>query len=212
MQCIALCCFCFYICLDKFLNHFEMIEIKTTTVAKINDVEILLIENGEKRVAVKPICEAIGIAFEPQFTKLKNDPILSSTVMLSVTVGADGKEREMQTIPFMYVFGWLFSIDSRNVKEEARENVLKYQVECYKALYFHFTNYAEFVEQKQRIIEAQLEIVDEAKTNFNSAKSVLNESNEKLKTLRQLSFADFDADRRQLKMFSDEEMGFTQED
>ena len=189
-----------------------MNEIKTTTVAKINNVEILLIENGEKRVAVKPICEALGIAFEPQFTKLKNDPILSSTVMLSVTVGSDGKDREMVTIPFMYVFGWLFSIDSRNVKEEAKENVLKYQLECYKALYYHFTNYAEFVEQKQKAIEEQLEIVDSAKTNFKSAKSVLDEADKHLKSLRQLAYADFDANRRQLKMFSDDEMKGGKED
>jgi hypothetical protein len=184
-----------------------MNEIKTTTVAKINNVEILLIENGEKRVAVKPICEALGVDYSSQLQKLKSDPILSSTMGLSTTVGADGKDREMQTIPFMYVFGWLFNIDSRNVKEEAREVVLKYQVECYKALYYHFTNYAEFVEQKQKAIEAQLEIVDSAKTNFRSAKSVLDEADKHLKSLRQLAYADFDAERRQLKMFTEKEMG-----
>ena len=32
-----------------------------STVAKINNVEIIIIENGEKRVAVKPICQALGI-------------------------------------------------------------------------------------------------------------------------------------------------------
>lgn len=189
------------------LNHFEMSEVKTTTVAKINNVDIVLIENGEKRVAVKPICEALGVDYPGQYSKLKNDPILGSTIGLSPTVGADEKEREMVTIPFMYVFGWLFSIDSRNVKEEAKENVLKYQVECYKALYYHFTNYAEFVEQKQKAIEEQLEIVDSAKTNFKSAKSVLDEADKHLKSLRQLAYADFDANRRQLKMFTEEEMG-----
>lgn len=82
-----------------------MTEIKTTTVAKINQVEILVIENGEKRVAVKPICEALGVDYPSQYTKLQKDPILGSTIGLSTTVGADGKDREMVTIPFMYVFG-----------------------------------------------------------------------------------------------------------
>lgn len=180
--------------------------LKTTTVARINQVDIVLIENGEKRIAVKSICEALGISFEPQFTKLKTDPILKSTVTLSVTVGADGREREMVTIPFKYVFGWLFGIDSRNVKEEAREAVLKYQIECYDALYKYFTNFAEFVEQKQIAIEAQLEIVDLAKVNFKSAKSVLDEADKHLKQLRQLSILDYDSERRQLKMFTDEQM------
>lgn len=98
------------------------------------------------------------------------------------------------------------------MKEEARKTVMKYQVECYKALYYHFTNYAEFVEQKQRAIETQLEIVDAAKTNFKSAKSVLDEADKTLRSLRQLNYSDFDAERRQLKMFSDEEMGNIPED
>jgi hypothetical protein len=172
------------------------------TVAKINDVSIVIIENGEKRVAVKPICEALGVAFEAQFTRLKSDPILGSVVMLSVTTGADGKQYEMMTIPFKYVFGWLFRIDSRNVKEEARETVLKYQMECYDALYNHFTAYADFVEQKQIAIENQLVIFEEAKTNFQAASKVMKEAEQELKKYRQLRFEDFDAERRQLSLFT----------
>ena len=181
-------------------------EATQTTVAKINNVEIVVIENGEKRVAVKPICEALGIAFEPQFTRLKTDPILSSTVMLSVMVGADEKQREMVTIPFKYVFGWLFRIDSRNVKEEAREAVLKYQVECYDALYNHFASYADFVEQKQAVIEDKLKKYEEAKANFNVANRIMKEVEAELKQARQLTFSDYDASRRQLSMFTATEM------
>ncbi|MGD9930143.1 MAG: phage antirepressor N-terminal domain-containing protein [Mangrovibacterium sp.] len=72
--------------------------------------------NGEKRVAIKPICQAFGIDIDSQRKKLKNDFILSSVVKLSLTTGSDGKQHEMVTIPFRYVFGWLFRIDSRNVK------------------------------------------------------------------------------------------------
>lgn len=178
----------------------------TNTVAKINNVEIVVIENGEKRVAVKPICEALGISFEPQFTRLKTDPILSSTVMLSVMVGADEKQREMVTIPFKYVFGWLFRIDSRNVKEEAKETVLRYQVECYDALYNHFASYADFVEQKQAVIEDKLKRYEEAKANFNSANRLMKEVEAELKQARQLTFSDYDATRRQLSLFKPEQM------
>ena len=178
----------------------------TNTVAKINNVEIVVIENGEKRVAVKPICEALGISFEPQFTRLKTDPILSSTVMLSVMVGADEKQREMVTIPFKYVFGWLFRIDSRNVKEEAKETVLRYQVECYDALYNHFASYADFVEQKQAVIEDKLKRYEEAKANFNNANRLMKEVEAELKQARQLTFSDYDATRRQLSLFKPEQM------
>ena len=175
-------------------------ESTTKTIARINQVDIVVIENGEKRVAIRPLCEALGVSVQAQLDKLKEDPILNSTVMLSLMVGADGKQREMQTIPFKYVFGWLFRIDSRNVKEEAREAVLKYQMECYDALYKHFTSYADFVDQKQKRIEEQLEIEEVAKVNFKSAKSVLDEAQAQLKFLRKLTFENYDAENRQLKL------------
>lgn len=178
---------------------------KTQTVARINGVSILVIENGEKRIAIKPICEALGIAYQSQIEKIKTDPLLSSTVTLSMMVGADGKQREMVTIPFMFVFGMLFKIDSRNVKESARESVLKYQMECYQALFNHFSAYADFVEKKQMAIEEQLMIVEAASQNFHSAKTVMNDARIELNKYRKLTFEDYDYEQRQLKLFSDEE-------
>jgi hypothetical protein len=181
-------------------------EATTTTVAKINNVEIVLVENGEKMIAVKPICEALGISHKPQIERLNSDPILSSVVTLSMTTGADGKQYEMVTIPFKYVFGWLFRIDSRNVKEEAKEAVLKYQVECYDALYKHFTSYADFVEQKQSFIEEKLKAYEIAKANFNNANKLMKDVERELKLARELTFSDYDAERRQLSLFKPEEM------
>ena len=188
-----------------------MLEIKTTTVARINDVDILVIENGEKRVAIKPICEALGIDVDSQRKKLNEDPIFSSVTVLNTATGSDGKSYSMVTIPFKYVFGWLFQIDSRKVKEEAREAVLRYQVECYEVLYNYFTGYAEFVEQKQKAIDVQLEIERSARKNFKDARTILKEAESTLYGLSKLTYLDFDADRRQLRMFTDDEMGTVKE-
>lgn len=174
--------------------------IKTTTVARVNNVDIVIIENGEKRVAIKPICKALGIDEEGQRQKLISDPILSSVTLTSKATGADGKSYEMVTIPFKFVFGWLFRIDSRNVKEDARAAVLKYQIECYDALYNHFTGYADFVEQKQQKIEEQLQIEETAKTNFKSAKEILFETQSHLKYLRSLTYESFDPENHQFKL------------
>jgi hypothetical protein len=178
----------------------------TSTVAKINNVEIVLIENGEKMIAVKPICDAIGIASNGQIEKIKTDPLLSSTYKTVLSVGADGKEREMFAIPFRFVFGWIFRIDSRNVKEEAREAVERYQLECYNALYNHFTSYADFVEQKQSFVEEKLKAYEVAKANFNNANKLMKEVERDLKMARELTFSDYDATRRQLSLFKPEEM------
>ena len=184
-----------------------MNEVKTTTIARINQVDILLIENGEKRVAIRPICEAIGVDYSGQLQKVKEDEILGPVVGLNPTTGKDGKQYEMVTIPFMFIFGWLFTISPKNVKEDARETLIKYKLECYRALYFHFTAYADFVEQKQIAIEKQLVVYEEARSNYSSANKIMKEAEQELKKFRQLRFEDYDSDRRQLKMFSEEEMG-----
>jgi hypothetical protein len=183
-----------------------MSESKTIKVAKINEVDILVIENGEKRVAIKPICQALGIDPDSQRKKLTTDPILSSVTVLSTATGSDGKQYEMVTIPLKFVFGWLFRIDSRNVNEAARDSVLKYQLMCYEALYDYFSSYADFVEQKQRAIEQQLDIVEKAKINFKNTRGILEDAEKQLKVLRQFSYSDFNIERRQLKLFPEEEM------
>lgn len=159
-----------------------------TSVAKINNVNIIVIENGEKRVAIRPICDALGIAYQSQIERLKNDPILSSTVTLNVTVGADEKQREMLTIPFKYVFGWLFRIDSRNVKPEAQDAVLKYQVACYDALYNHFQELDQYLKDRQAMAEAKWDEVEKARDDFKEAKNKLDLLKEEFKNARAMTF------------------------
>lgn len=171
-----------------------------TTVATINKTQIVVIENGEKRVAVKPICEALGVDFSSQLQKLKSDPILSSTVVLSTTVGFDKKEREMITIPFKFVFGWLFRIDSRNVKEEARESVLRYQLECYDALYNHFVELDEYIKYRDEL-SAQIYLkVEAARDDFKLAKNKLEEYKEEFAAARKLTLEDWREQRKQLEI------------
>lgn len=188
-----------------------VIDGKSTTVATINGQQILVIENGEKRVAVKPICEALGVSIQGQLERLKSDPILSSTVKTSFTVGADKKEREMITIPFKFVFGWLFRIDSRNVKEEARESVLRYQLECYDALYNHFTEVDEYLKYRQELSERIFDKVEAAREDFKTAKSRLETLKEMFNNARALTLEDFRERRNQLEIdFSFDQEGGAQ--
>ena len=175
------------------------------TLARINDIAVQLVENSEgKFVPMKPICDMLGVDFSAQRQRIERDKILSSTVVIITTVAADEKEREMYCIPFKFVFGWLFTIDTSRVKEDAQDAVAQYQLQCYNVLYDYFTSRADFVEKKQIEIDRQLEIVETAKTNFNSAKNVLSEAEGKLKKLRNLTMDDFDMERRQLKINFDE--------
>ncbi len=156
-------------------------ETNQEVVATINNIEILVVDvNGQKRVPVKPICDALGIVSNSQIERIKNDPILGSTHMMSISVGADEKDRSMFTIPLMYTFGWLFRIDSMNVKEEARESVLKYQIECYKALYEYFEGVRKFLKEKEAFVEEGTARVKEAKRNFREAQKILKQTEDEL--------------------------------
>lgn len=172
---------------------------ETKTVAKINQVEIQMVSNTKERlVPIKPICEALGIDVEPQRRKLNEDDFLSSVATSGVATGSDGKQYEMLCLPLEFIFGWLFTINPKNVKEEAREAVSKYRIECYRALYKHFSSQAEFLSEKQSLLDQQLEYVEMVKNEFSSAKSRLSEAQKKLSEARSLTYEDWENNNRQL--------------
>ena len=111
----------------------------TTSIAVVNGQTIQVSNDEEQLVPIKPICEALGIDRKRQQDKIKEHPILCSVGGLTPLTGADGKQYEMFCLPMRYVYGWLFTINPNNVSEEARPNLIKYQIECYNALYDHFT-------------------------------------------------------------------------
>lgn len=95
-------------------------------------------KNGKIYVAMKPISEAIGLAWNGQYERVMRDPALSSVVRVIRTTAADGKQYETLFLELEYLNGWLFKIDASRVKSEIRDTVIAYQRECYKALYHHF--------------------------------------------------------------------------
>lgn len=145
-------------------------------ITRINSVEIFAEQCEDKvLVPIKPICKAIGVDFKSQFDKVKEDEILGSTMVLSTTVGSDGKDREMVCLPLKFVYGWLFTINPKNVSNEAKEAVIKYKLDCYNALYNHFegkmkrtieTNEAEIklLDDLRKAMERKKEASDEIKS------------------------------------------------
>jgi len=139
------------------------------TIALVNNVAILVSNDVEKLVPIKPICDALGIDYSRQLQKLKEDDFLSSTMGLVPTVAADNKEREMVCLPLRYVFGWLFTINPKNVNPEAKEAVTRYRLECYDTLHNHFYgNLSKQIESNTREIELLEEI-----NNYTEKKSLI---------------------------------------
>ncbi len=165
---------------------------ETKAIARINETTIQVVsENGVKLVPVKPICDALGVAYEPQFQKLKDDDFLNSTITLSVTVGGDGKDREMVCIPLKYVFGWLFTINPKNVKEEARESVAKYRAKCYDVLYNYFSEQTDYLEFKQSVVNNKIESYETLRVEFKTAEKRLRDAKIELFKAKDLTYEEW---------------------
>ena len=89
-------------------------------------------------VALKPICDAIGLSWQGQLERAKRDLVLSSVIRVTRTTGTDGKQYEMICLPINKLNGWLFGVDARRVKAELQQVVLDYQRDCYDVLDAHF--------------------------------------------------------------------------
>ena len=178
---------------------------ETTAVTKVNDVMILVSNGPEKLVPIKPICEAMGIEFEPQRKKIQDDIDLSSTASLSMVVASDGKEREMICLPLQYIFGWLFTINPKNVKPEAQEAVRQYRMQCYKALFEYFTEPQTFLKQKQEAMEIQVKDYQEKQRRFKDAQKEMNEAKGKLNEVMSITIEQWRSNNKQLEFnFSDQ--------
>lgn len=94
-------------------------------------------EDGDVFVALRPICNSMGIDFSGQLQKMKRQPW--ATVGELHTVGADGKTRDMTSVNRKTLTMWLATIDASRLKDEqARRNVIVYQKEAAEALDQYF--------------------------------------------------------------------------
>jgi hypothetical protein len=99
-----------------------------------------ILHEGEEFAAIRPICDAIGLAWNGQWERISRDDVLSATVRVIRTVAQDGKEREIIALPLKLLNGWLFGIDTSRVKNEAvRARVIEYKRECYDVLHNYWT-------------------------------------------------------------------------
>ncbi len=110
----------------------------TNQLATVNfhgtPLTVITTPEGERLVAMRPICEATGLDWAAQFTRIKRDEVLSTTVRVIRTVAEDAKQRELTCLPLDYLNGWLFGIDTNRCRAEIRPRLIEYKRECYQAL------------------------------------------------------------------------------
>ncbi len=91
-------------------------------------------QNNQLYVAMKPICENIGLQWRAQNQRIQRDEVLGSTACMIHAVAEDGKNRQLLCLPVEYLNGWLFGVDEKRVKPEIKQRLIQYKRECYKVL------------------------------------------------------------------------------
>jgi len=93
-------------------------------------------KDGNVWVSVRRVCEALGIAFQPQHAKLPTREW--ATITNIVTVAEDGKTRELFCISVDSLPMWLATIETNKVAEHVRPKLVAFQRQCADALRRHF--------------------------------------------------------------------------
>lgn len=92
---------------------------------------------GTVLVALKPVCENLGLDYSAQYRRLQRQDW--AVVAMMATTGADGKTRDMVAIDRQTFTMWLATIDTPRIRnEEAKRLVVLYQQEAAKVLEQHF--------------------------------------------------------------------------
>lgn len=99
---------------------------------EINNRELQMVyADGQWWIAVKPICEALGVDYSRQLRTLKSDVFLGSAWSLK-TMQVGIQKREIVCLPERFIYGWIFSLNSNS------ELLAQYKMKCYEVLYEHF--------------------------------------------------------------------------
>lgn len=100
-----------------------------------DQVTAVRLATGEVFVAVRSICDNLGVAWSPQRRRILRDPVLADEMHpVTLTVMGTGQKVDTLCLPLKYVPGFLFGMNADRVKPEIRDRLIRYQRECYDVL------------------------------------------------------------------------------
>lgn len=114
-------------------------------------------------IAVKPICEALGLDWTRYFKNLKSDPILGQLLADLPMVAGDRRSRKMTCLPERYIYGWIFQLPSN------KPGIVAFKTRCYDALYDHF--HGTVAARRNALVERARAIAEQRKLREELAKN-----------------------------------------
>ena len=126
-------------------NNHPLTPIEQRTVLFYDDelTAVVVQENGRSvvYVPIRPICDFLGVDFSGQRQRIQRDLVLmdvAQTISVGVTPSDIGSKRphhsDMLCLPLDFINGFLFGISASRVKPEVKEQLIRYQRECYRVL------------------------------------------------------------------------------
>jgi hypothetical protein len=105
------------------------------------EMELYAIVRGEADeqiwIAVKPVCEYLGITIANQREVIRHHPTLAGR-WSDITLPSAGGTQKTFCLQLRWVYFWLAGINPRKVKFERQDRLVLYHNECADVLYQHF--------------------------------------------------------------------------
>ncbi|MEI8114964.1 MAG: phage antirepressor N-terminal domain-containing protein [Bacteroidia bacterium] len=84
--------------------------------------------NGEYWIALKPICEVLGVDYSGQLESIRENEFLNRYLSEKQMVTPDGKFLKMMCLPEALIYGWIFLIESN------APGLTDFKRECFQVL------------------------------------------------------------------------------
>ena len=108
-----------------------------TTVDFHGQPLLVTLIGGKPAVALRSVCDALGLDWQAQLQRIKRHPVLAEGVVITTTPSPGGPQ-QATCLPLDKLNGWLFGISASRAKPELRERLIQYQRECFDVLARHF--------------------------------------------------------------------------
>jgi len=114
--------------------------IPTTTreVTFYGDVLLIALVGDVPYVTIRPLTEFLGLEWSAQYRRIQRDEVLTEEAKLIIMTGADGKQREMLSLPLEFLPGWLFGVTPSKARPEYAPKLKPYRRDCFRVLWRTF--------------------------------------------------------------------------
>lgn len=140
---------------------------------------IAMEDGGNVWVALKPMCDALGIAYPTQLRKLQRRSWAGITQRVTPSPGGNQQTTVVtqDTVPM-----WLATIDENRVSEESRRKLIAYQRESRDALDAYFNKRAVAVPPVNQfdVLRAAIDQIEAAQRDAAEAKAIAQRTDDRL--------------------------------